>query len=69
MSTLKLIFKLDNEKTTTISLADPREGLTAAEVAEVAEDIISRKLIKVGEAFPATVKSMYIQNSVKQDLI
>lgn len=69
MDTLKLIFKLDNEKTTTLSLADPKAGLTEAEVAEVAGDIISQRVIKVGEAFPESVKKMYIQNSGKTDLL
>lgn len=69
MNTLKLIFKLNNGKTTTLSLADPREGLTRSEVAEVARDIIDQKVICVGDAYPETIKRIYIQNSEATDLL
>ena len=69
MNTLKLIFKLNNGKTTALSLADPKEGLTGTEVAEVAGDIIEQKVIRVGDAYPETIKRIYIQNSKATDLL
>ena len=63
MRTLKLIFKLDNEKTATCSLADPREDLTAAEVQLVASDIIAQQALMVGDSYPIAVKDTYILES------
>ena len=38
-----MIFNLDNKKTTTFSLADPKADLTSAEIQAVADDIIAQK--------------------------
>ena len=63
MRTLKLVFSLDNEKTSICSLADPREDLTAAEVQTAMEAIIDENVLLVGEARPVGIKNYYIQDS------
>ena len=69
MSTLKMIFNLDNQKTTTFSLADPKTGLTADEIRGVADDIVARKAFVVNDAFPASLKRAYIQDTSVQNLV
>ncbi len=68
MRTLKLIFNLNNKKTMTLSLADPKEGLTEAEVTAAADEIIAQKAFLVGEAAPESVKKMFIQASSSEAL-
>ena len=65
MSTLKLVFKLDNDKTTTCSLADAREDLTPEEVTAAAQAIIDQRAILVNKSAPATIKSIYLTYSNK----
>ncbi len=69
MRTLKMVFTLDNKKSTTCSLADPRADLVKSEVEAAAKDIVEQKIFQVGQAFPASVKDIYIQNSVRENLI
>ncbi len=63
-----MVFKLDNEKTVTYSLADPKAELTKAEAAAVAQDIIDAGAIRVGTATPTGLKDIYVQNSSRHDL-
>ena len=69
MSALKLIFNLSNKKTATWSLTDPKADLTAADIQDVADDIIHERAITVNDGFPETLKASYIQNSTKQQLV
>jgi len=64
-----MVFTLDNKKSTTCSLADPRADLTRNEVEAVAKEIVEQGILKVGQAFPASVKDVYVQNSTREELI
>ncbi len=68
MNTLKMVFKLSNEKTVTYSLADPKADLTGAEAAAVAQDIVDNGVIRVGTATPTAIKDIYINKSERQNL-
>lgn len=61
-STLKMILSLENGKATTLSLPDPREDLTAAEVTAALEEIITKKAITVGGSPVIAVKRIYVQD-------
>ena len=61
-STLKMILSLENGKAATLSLPDPREDLTAAEVTAALEEIITKKAITVGGSPVIAVKRIYVQD-------
>ncbi|BAL81973.1 hypothetical protein SELR_02650 [Selenomonas ruminantium subsp. lactilytica TAM6421] len=61
-TTLKMILTLENGKTTTLSLAEPREDLTNAEVTEALDEIISKKAISAGGSPAAAIKRIYVQD-------
>ncbi len=43
-TTLEMVFRTETGKETTLSLADPREGLNLAEVQTVMQDIVVRDI-------------------------
>ncbi|MBR2214292.1 MAG: DUF2922 domain-containing protein [Selenomonadaceae bacterium] len=61
MRTLKMVFTLDNDKTSTFSLSTPKTGLTLAEVMEVSEAMLAKEAIVVGGSPIAELKDCYIQ--------
>ncbi len=61
-STLKMILSLENGKAATLSLPDPREDLTAAEVTAALEEIIAKKAIAVSGSPVIAVKRIYVQD-------
>ena len=61
-STLKMILELENGKATTLALLAPRADLTAAEVTEALDEIISKKAIRVGGSPVTAIKRIYIQD-------
>ena len=66
---LKIVFRLDNDKTGTFSLADPKTGLTAAQVGTVTDYIINNQcLVYSGTSYPVSVKEAYIYETVKTPL-
>ena len=67
-SNLKMVFKLDNDKTHTLSIADPKSNLTLSEVTEVAETLLSKEAIIVGGSPIASLTSQYIETVTKTDL-
>ncbi|SFM14399.1 DUF2922 domain-containing protein [Pelosinus propionicus] len=44
--TLDMVFRSDGGKEVTLSIADPKENLTLAEVKTVMEDIIAKKVFE-----------------------
>lgn len=62
-NTLKIAFDLPNKKTFTLSIADPKDGITKAEVQSVAEDIISKQVFLVDGAALQSVKSIKLYSS------
>ncbi len=44
-TTLMIEFNLENNKTTTISIPDPREDVTKADVTAAADEIVEKKAV------------------------
>ena len=61
-STLKMQLSLDGDKTMTLSLLDPKSGLTRAEVTTCLQEIIDKQALVQNGAFPVAVKEIYIEN-------
>ncbi|SDP42099.1 DUF2922 domain-containing protein [Selenomonas ruminantium] len=68
-STLKMILTLENGKSTTLSLADPREDITNAEVMEALDEIIAKKAISVSGSPVTAVKRIYVQDVADKALV
>ena len=67
-NTLHLIFALDNGKTLTIQIADPKDGLTQAEADAVAATIIGNAAIVKDGAIPLSLKQAYVRTVATQSL-
>ena len=61
--TLKIVFHLKDQKTSMLSIADPKDGLTKAEVQAAADEIIAKDFILAGGSAATSVKEFYIQSS------
>ncbi len=66
--TLKIVFTLKDQKTSTISIADPKDGLTKAEVQTAADDMIAKDFIRANGFAATGVKEFYIQSSDRVEL-
>lgn len=62
-SQLKMVFSLDNSKTHTLSIKDPKQNLTLSEVTDVAETMLSKEAIIVGGSPIAALSDSYIQTT------
>ena len=60
IATLKMVLNLSNDKTVTLSLPNPKAGLTRTEVMNALNDIVAKQAL--------TVKDIYIQNLDKEVL-
>ena len=58
---LRMTMKLSSGKELTMSLMDPKDGLTKAEVTTCLQNVIDKKAIVVGETYPVSVKDIAIQ--------
>ena len=67
-NTLKIVFELDDEKTHTLSLKDPRDGLTKTQVNTFANLVIDKEAISKNNALPTKLKEAYIQKSERLEL-
>ena len=66
--TLKIVFQLKDQKTATMSLADPKDGPTKAEVESATNDMVAKDFLR-SNGFPATgVKEFYIKSSERVEL-
>ena len=68
MRTLTMTFKLEAGGTKTYSLQDPVEGLTDAEVRNVMQRMIDKKVVASGEDVATEIKEAYIRISDREDL-
>lgn len=59
--TLEIEFLLDNAKTKTLSLTNPKDDLTEAAVKAWAESVIAKKALMTGGAFPTAYKGATIR--------
>ncbi len=67
--TLRMTFALDSGKTTTLSLAAPKDGLTREDVEPVMQSVIDKEALLVGTALPSAVKSAVIREVSEEKLI
>lgn len=68
IATLKMVLNLSNDKTVTLSLPNPKAGLTRTEVMNALNDIVAKQALTVKDVKPTGVKDIYIQNLDKEDL-
>ncbi|MCR4434172.1 MAG: DUF2922 domain-containing protein [Caldiserica bacterium] len=66
---LKLVFNTEGGGTHTISLRDPRNNLTSAEVAQVMQDIVSKNVILATTGELTGVKEAYISGTTVTPLL
>lgn len=67
-SNLKMVFALDNDRSHTLSIANPKANLTLSEVTEVSETLLAREAIIVGGSAIASLTNAYIETVTKTDL-
>ncbi|WP_028128861.1 DUF2922 domain-containing protein [Selenomonas sp. AE3005] len=60
-TTLIMNFKLTNGKATTLSLTYPREDLTEAEVKKVADTMIAKNFLTIGESSLASLDKVFVR--------
>lgn len=61
VKTLQIIFKVGNAKETTLSLVDPKDSLTKAEVDAWAQKVVTKQAIMLGGAPVTGVKDYYVK--------
>ncbi|MBE6097607.1 MAG: DUF2922 domain-containing protein [Schwartzia succinivorans] len=66
--TLKMTFNLEDGKTTSISLASPKEGITAEEVKPVMENIITKEAILVKGQKAVSIKDAVVRTVEERKL-
>ena len=67
-ATLMIVLNLENNKTTTISIPDPHEDVTKAEVVTAAEKIVAKKAIHAGGNLATSFKRAYIRTIEEKEL-
>ena len=58
---LRMTLALSSGKELSMSLADPKDGLTKAEVTTCLQNVIDKKALVVGTAFPVSIKDIAVQ--------
>lgn len=66
--TLEMEFRLDNDKSKTISLSDPKVDLTLATVEAWAANVVAKKAFIIGGAYPTALKDARIRTVDVQEL-
>lgn len=65
VQTLKMIYVMEDDTTLTMSLKDPKQGLTVTQVNTFASSIIADEAIIREHSYPVRLKDAYI-NSVER---
>ena len=65
---LRMTLGLEGGKVFTMSLADPKDDLTKAEVTTCLQNVIDKKAIVSGTAHPVSIKEIAIQTVETQAL-
>ena len=65
---LKMVFAVGDAKTATLSLAEPKDGLTKAEVQTALDEMVAKQAIMVGGAPITGVKDFYVLSSERSEL-
>ena len=66
--TLKIVFNLKDQKTSTISIADPKDGLTKAAVQTATDAMIAKDFIRSRGFGAVDVKDAYLQQEDRIEL-
>lgn len=66
---LQMTFALASGKTFTYSLANPKSGLTKAEVAAVMTQIIDKKAVVTAGGYPVSIKETLIRSTEESALV
>jgi len=67
-STLKIVFDMSNGGTHTVSLKDPKNGLTLSEVNTFADLCVAKNAFKKNNATVANMDEAYIQRNERIEL-
>ncbi len=65
---LKMTFLMEGKKTLTYSLADPKDGLTKAEVDAVMQMMITKKAVVQNGVMPTGIKAEVIRSTEEEAL-
>ena len=65
---LRMTMKLSGGKEMTLGLMDPKDGLTKAEVTSCLQNVIDKKAIVSGTAYPVSIKEIEVQTVETQAL-
>ena len=68
-TTLIMNFKLDNGKATILSLTYPRGDLTEAEVKKVADTMIAKNFLTIGESSLAFLDKVFVRKVEETKLL
>ena len=68
VKTLKMVFGLENDKTTTLNLLAPKTGLTLSEVNQASEAMLTKEALIVGGSPIAELKDAYIESYERIEL-
>ena len=58
---LRMTLKMSSGKEMTMGLMDPKDSLTKAEVTTCLQNVIDKKVIVAGEAYPVSIKDIAVQ--------
>ncbi|MCR5175636.1 MAG: DUF2922 domain-containing protein [Anaerovibrio sp.] len=67
-ATLVMSFRMSNGKNTTVSITSPKDGLTGAEVNEVAAEMVAKDALIVNENHLEALDKAYIR-TVEETLL
>ena len=67
--TLNMQFLLDNGKTTTMSLPQPKDNLTRAQVEPVMQSVLDASALSVNDSLAVGIKSAAIREVIETKLI
>ena len=65
---LKMVFAVGDAKTATLSLAEPKDGLTKAEVQTALDEMVAKQAITVGGAPITGVEDFCVLSSERSEL-
>lgn len=65
---LKMIFDLENGRTHNLSLKEPKANLTMTEVTSIADTMVSKEFLIVGDSPIAGLKDSYVQTVTIDEL-
>ena len=66
--TLRMTFQLNGTKTLSLSLADPKDGLTKADVETAMNNMIGKKALLVSGESPIGIKEIVVRSTENIEL-